>query len=735
MNVSPSAQTGGPSLPLFTATLFTSAFLLFWVQPLYSKLVLPLLGGSPAVWNTAMVFFQAVLLGGYAYAHALAKYVPLKRQVLIHLAVLAAAAVALPVALPPGWTPPREANPVFWLVGYLAAGVGLPFFAVSATAPLLQGWFSQGDHHHAEDPYFLYGASNLGSVLALIGFPLLLEPQWTLREQGWGWTFGYALLAALIAFCGTWAWRQPAAAAIDDEPATPPPSWRERLYWLALAFVPSSLLLGVTTHITTDLAAVPLLWVVPLLLYLLTFVIVFARRPLIPHPWMVAIQPILLVPLALYFAATSPIEILFPLHLAAFFVTAMVCHGELAARRPAVDHLTEFYLWLSGGGVLGGMFNALVAPIVFNGVYEYPLIVALACLLRPPALNLGPSRWWLDLLAPVVLAGGLFASKSWHEFDVDVLSRTQQGALFGGIGLFLLITSIRRVRFALSLTVALVLVGVVSHSEQTHILTRVRSFFGVYTVRATSNTEGRWHILTHGTTTHGAQNVDPAKALDPITYYHPTSPFGRVFATREENNLPIRRVGVVGLGTGTTVAYRKPEQRWTIFEIDPLMEKLARDPRYFTFMTQRGSDVPVVIGDARLSLAEMPDGHFDVMVLDAFSSDAIPIHLLTREALALYLKKLAPGGWLALHVSNRHLRLSPVVAELVADAGAAALEWYFERDDNDPWYIYGADWIVVAHRPEDLAALTADNRWSLPARAFGARLWTDDYSNVIQTFK
>lgn len=726
---------GGPSLPVFTATLFTSAFLLFWVQPLYSKLVLPLLGGSPAVWNTAMVFFQAALLAGYAYAHALAKYLPLKRQVVVHLTVLAVASLALPVALPAGWTPPRESNPVLWLIGYLVVGVGMPFFVVSATAPLLQGWFSQGDHHHAEDPYFLYGASNLGSVLALLGFPLILEPEWTLGQQGWGWALGYGALASMIALCGRWAWRQPPPTDDEDDSATPAPAWPRRLHWLALAFVPSSLLLGVTTHITTDLAAIPLLWVAPLLLYLLTFVIVFARRPLLPHGWMVALQPLLLAPLALYFSATAPIEALFPLHLAAFFVTAMVCHGELAARRPAADHLTEFYLWLSAGGVLGGMFNALIAPIVFNGVYEYPLIVAVACLLRPPALNLGASRWWMDLLAPAVLAGGLFAGKSWHQFDVDALDVTEQSIAFVAVGLYVLITSIRRVRFALTLGVTLVLIGIVSHSEQTHVLARMRSFFGVYTVRATASGDERWHVLAHGTTTHGAQSLVPEKTLEPITYYHREGPFGQMFKTREDAALAIRNVGVVGLGTGTTLAYRKPDQRWTIFEIDPLMERLARDRRYFTFAAELGGATPVVIGDARLSLTEEPDNRFDILVLDAFSSDAIPVHLLTREALALYLRKLAPGGWLAMHVSNRHLRLGPVVAELVADAGAAALEWYYEKSDQDGWYIYGADWIVVARRPEDLAVLAEDKRWDLPARAFGARPWTDDYSNIVRTFK
>ena len=396
-------------LPLYALTLGLSALLLFWVQPLFARLTLPLLGGAPAVWITAMLFFQAALLAGYLYAHLSVRWLGMRRQALLHGAVLLAAIVSLPIALPQGWTPPEGTMPAFWQIGLMAAGVGLPFFAVSATAPLLQRWFAHTGHAESANPYFLYSASNIGSIAALLGYPVLFEPVLGLQEQGLAWAWGYATLIALIGLCGVLLWRRhvadPPGAEGEGLTLSADITWGRRLWWTALAFAPSSLMLGATLHISTDLAAVPLLWVLPLVLYLLSFVIVFARRPLLPHRRMLALQIPALIVLAVVMAWDVPGPLgQVPIHLLAFFVVATACHGELAARRPAALHLTEFYLWMAVGGVLGGLFNAVVAPLLFDWVLEYPLMVAAVALLRPWSRHGGHRSLMLDFVQPAGLA-------------------------------------------------------------------------------------------------------------------------------------------------------------------------------------------------------------------------------------------------------------------------------------------------------------------------------------------
>ena len=400
---------------VFTATLALSAVLLFWVQPMFAKMVLPLLGGTPAVWNTSMVFFQAVLLAGYAYAHFSTRLLDVRRQSLLHLILLVCAFVVLPIAVATDWSPPTEATPVIWLITLLLVSIGLPFFALSATAPLLQKWFSHTRHTDASNPYFLYAASNFGSILALLAYPVLFEPFLGLIEQSRTWTFAYGGLVVLMAACAYLLRRYFApdaqhrhhVAATDLKANV---DWKLRLQWIILAFVPSSLLLGVTTHITTDVASVPLLWVMPLALYLLTFVIVFSKRPAIPHKWIVLIHAylVLLFVIALYVPVLS-IRVTLILHLGMFFVTAMLCHGELATHRPVASHLTEFYLWMSFGGVLGGGFNALLAPLIFSTNAEYPIAIVLACALRPTLAEGRRGRWTLDIILPVLVGAVLLA--------------------------------------------------------------------------------------------------------------------------------------------------------------------------------------------------------------------------------------------------------------------------------------------------------------------------------------
>jgi spermidine synthase len=714
-------------LLLYGATLFLSATLLFAIQPMFAKVALPLLGGSAGVWNTAMVFFQATLLLAYGYAHFGTRLGGARRQVPLHVLVLALGFLALPVA-GMAWTPPTEGTPVFWLIAFLAASIGLPVFAISATAPLLQRWFAATDHPAAKDPYFLYGASNLGSVIALLGYPVLLERLLTLKQQAQLWSAGYILLAALIGGCALVLWWRPAVPATraDSEPAAAAPLiWRQRGLWVLLAFVPSSLMLGVTTHISTDIAATPLFWVVPLTLYLLTFVLVFARRPLLRHAWMLRLQPFVLIPLALtidYLPAVFWLGL--ALHLLVFFVTAMVCHGELARRRPASAQLTEFYVWMSVGGVLGGMFNGLLAPIVFNGVYEYPLVLALACLLRPRKESAGAAFLWKDLIIPAVLLAVL----SLPMVEPARLGTVGVVIFYVVLGCLLLHAADRPLRFALVFAVAIF--GAAGMSHNFRWLEQERSFFGVNRIQLDGSRE--FTLLVHGNTVHGAEHRDPARRDEPLTYYSKEGPVGQLFALLTQRG-GIDRVGLTGLGIGTTLCYRQPGQHWTIYEIDPVVVRFARDVRYFHYLEDCAGDTPILLGDARISLAKAPPGQFDLLIFDAFSSDSVPVHLVTREALALYLDKLGAHGVIAFHISNRHINLQPVLANLAADAGLVA--WRqghrttaaMRKQD----YKMDSNWVVMARRADDAGALQSDSRWHRLTPQPGLRLWTDDYSNIL----
>jgi hypothetical protein len=722
--------------------MFVSAFLLFWVQPMFSKMVLPLLGGSPAVWNTCMVFYQAALLAGYTYAHTATRWLGVRRQAVFHLALLALIIFSLPIGLAHGWTPPAAGSPIAWLFLVLLVSVGLPFFVISTTAPMLQKWFAHSGHPAAHDPYFLYGASNLGSLMALLGYPVFLEPYLRLADQSWAWAGGYLGLLALIAVCAVMLWRAPAAsgtAMAQEGPASPGETpaaafcgsltLGSRLWWVLLAFAPSSLLLGVTTYLSTDIAAVPLLWVVPLAIYLLTFVLVFARKPLVPHRLTVLLEPYFVIAIALtFFLQLTGAWQFFLLHLVTFFLLAMVCHGELMQLRPGASHLTEFYLWMSVGGVLGGLFNALVAPMTFRAVIEYPLVIVVACLLRP-YLTSGawrPYRLLLDFLLPLALfglLGGLI------RLLPDGGSTLQWFGL--SCAAIVLCFSFRKrpVRFGLGIG-AVMLAGVWFTPNSSQILFQERDFFGVLQVK--QDLDRKFHLLTHGTTLHGAQSQDPASRRKPLTYYSRSGPLGQVFAALSEKGT-LRRIAVIGLGTGTVACYGQPGQHLTFYEIDPAVERIARNPHYFTFLKDCPAEVQVVLGDGRLSLQQAPDAGYDLIILDAFSSDAIPVHLLTREALRLYLAKLKKSGILAFHITNRYLDLRPVVGDLAREAGLSCLiqsgRKLSEEDEDE--YQCASTWVIMARDVQDLGRRLTLPRWHpLPGRP-GEALWTDDFSNIL----
>jgi len=740
----------GPHLiPLFALTALTSALLLFWVEPLFARLVLPLLGGSPSVWNTCLMFFQLALLGGYLYAHLSTRLLGVRRQALVHVGLLALAALALPVAIPAGWTPPASDSVVGWLLALLVVAVGAPFLVLSATAPLLQRWLAAMDHPSAADPYVLYAASNAGSFIGLLAFPTVLEPTLRLGQQSRLWTIGYLVAAGLTWACGWYVLRHaredslraadavgasaPSDVGTHPEPAAP--MRIERLRWVVLAFVPSSLLLGVTTYLTTDVAAVPLLWVIPLALYLLTFVIVFARAghtaPRLPvelHALLVTIFV-----LVLFWQAEIAPHWAYLLHLGVFTTTALVLHGELAASRPSPRYLTEFYLWLALGGALGGAFNALVAPVVFDSVKEYVPMVVLACFLRP-SRSRRPEGWmgWAQIIATAALPALVLA--------VTVVLSSDRRL---GLGVLVApIASVVATIIALTLRgsaplfgatlAAVALSGVVLFPPSESVLDTERSFFGSYRVAELR----RATFLYHGTTIHGAQFEDSARRTRPLTYYHPDGPVGQVFRSLAPR-LEGKRIGVVGLGAGSLLCYARPGQEWTFFEIDPLVERIARDPKYFTFLRDCPVQPRVVLGDARLTLARERPGTYALLVLDAFSSDAIPVHLLTREALRVYERLLEPGGVLLVHISNQHLQLEPVVAALAADAGLAGfINEYTPGAVRESGELdYRCDWVVLVKRREDAGGLTANLNWRGLAMGRPQRPWTDDYSNVFRVIR
>ena len=741
-------------LVLFSFTLFLSAFLLFWVQLMVGKMILPFLGGSPAVWNTCLFFFQATLLLGYGYSHLTSTWFSARRQAILHSILLLLPIAFLPITI--SGNPPQESNPILWILILLSLSVGLPFFLVSTSAPLIQKWFANTGHPASEDPYFLYVASNLGSLLGVLSYPILIEPNFSLTDQSWLWAIGYGLLILLTVGCVISFWRN-GKEALNNEATVSPiqslessPSIQQQAQWIILSFLPSSLLLGVTTYITTDLAAIPLLWAIPLAIYLLTFIFTFARKPLLPHNRLVAILPLLLAPLIILslLMVIQPVWLLLPLHLLGFFVTACVFHGELAKTRPPANHLTLFYFCLSLGGVLGGLFNAIAAPLVFPSVLEYPLILGLSLLLLRTYTESTKEEKETDknktlgLSKTLPISMGLLLGSLIVGFQIKTFSNNIIGLLFA---LVLLIGiryafAIHPIRFVAGLAL-IVLLSQFSIPSMGGILDTERSFFGVN--RVLNDQERGYHILLHGTTVHGKQSLDPQRRREPLTYFYPTGPIGQFFASLKSNEggvtttKPPSKIAVMGLGIGTLAAYAERGQQWTFYEIDPLVEKLALDSRYFTFLQDATAPFSIVLGDGRLRLADASDHSYDVIVMDAFSSDSIPIHLVTREAIQLYFNKLTEHGLLVINISNRYINLEPVLGTLAENLGLSTLR-QLEREISPAEKAIGksaSHWVLFARNQQDFGSLSQDARWQPISNNLQAPLWTDDFSNIFSVLR
>ena len=720
---------------LFAITIFLASALLFLVEPMIGKMLLPDFGGAPAVWNTCLAFFQAALLAGYGYALALARW-PLGRQMAVHAVALALPLFALPFSVRPEWVPLGQSEPMLAIAAILGATVGLPFVVLASTSPLLQQWLAATRHRHAADPYYLYAASNAGSMVGLLAYPLAVEPHLMLGQQSRAWAVGYAVFALLVAACAVTAWRQHRAST--DEP--PPrkqsagratvPDLAMRVQWAALAFVPSSLLLGVTSYLSTDVSPVPMIWIVPLALYLLSFMLVYSRLPVwMPRLFAVALP--LLVLAQIYHLFTShagehySVWRLAVIHLATFFSATMVCHGELARTRPATAFLSEYYLWLSLGGVLGGLFNALLAPLVFNSLLEYPLAMSLACAASPLVLWRWPrNRQWLDILVATVvgLISALMLFLNWQETsDVPILFCVT----------LCLLTIGRPVAFGLSAAAIFGVIGLYDDVVD-HVVLRKRDFYGVVLVQ--TDVENKFYCLTHGRIRHGQQRrSDNAAIRDvPLIYYYPTGPVGQVFGAQPPVLKKSAPVAVVGLGVGSLAYYGRAGQQFTFYEIDPHVERLARDDRYFTFLRDTKAECRVVLGDARLAMRAAPAHHYGLIVVDAFSGDAIPVHLLTHEAMQLYLEKLAPGGLLAFHISNQFLDLAPVLGNLARASSLVGLDqndFDVSPDEADAGKST-SHWVVLARRKADFGPLADDARWRRLSAAPELPLWTDHYTSL-----
>ena len=731
------------ALALFVATTFLSAFLLFAIQPLFAKMVLPVLGGSSSVWAVALCFFQAALLAGYGYAHLLIRHVAPASTGIVHLALALAAILALPIALPEGWTEPPGGEPYFWQLGLFTVAVGLPFVAVAANAPLLQAWFSRSGHPHAQDPYFLYAASNLGSLIALVSFPFVLEPTFGLTALAGYWTLLYVALVAALGACFALVRGAARSAAKRDAPEPSIATWRDRLGWCGLALVPAALLTAFTTHIATDIASAPLLWVLPLALYLATFVLAFQDRLPIPM-WLLLPAQLAAVIFALFELAQTKHDkwtLTSAAAVAVFFLSALVAHRTLYLTRPRARDLTEFYLWMSLGGVLGGLFAALIAPKLFSEVFEYPLLIALTMACRPGVF--ARRDWgsrellWLAGIAAVgltlVMYGSAWAAALGLSFGTWGFTAALT-LLFAVVAIAFWGHGARQLAAALLMFATVVMLPSSVKRGQAQ-----RSYFGVYRVTLSENAD--FNVLTHGTTLHGAQRIrgkDGHIIADttPGTYYYPDSPMAhaiKIVQARLDGEGEKGRFGVVGLGAGSLACYARKGEAWRFFEIDPVVVDIAIKSNHFTFLVNCQPKPDIVLGDARLTLAKEPDSSFDLLVVDAFTSDAVPAHLMTAEALQLYASKLKDGGVVVLHISNRYLDLDSVLGATLPLV--PQLKGLIVSDDKaDGSY---------AQNTSNVAVFAKDERALLPFRELegvqdfhngGLRPWTDDASDILGPF-
>ena len=729
---------------LFVLTILTGSFLLFLVQPMVARMAMPRLGGAPAVWISAQLIYQALLLGGYAYAHYLTRFTP-RTQSMVHIGLFILALLWLPVGLIAS-EPPANASVVLYVPWLLAASIGPLFLAVAAQAPLMQRWF----HFHSPkaDPYPLYAASNIGSFAGLIAYPLVVEPALGNSGQSWLWSGIYIALLLLVGACAFTIYRDrgdagdAADAAASDAADEAPPSLKRKLYWIMLAAVPSGLMLATTTHITTDMMSIPLLWALPLGLYLLSFSIAFAEKRGLAD-LILFLSPFLILCLggtALFSVTTSPLLML-GASLTLLFVVAVAMHSLMYRDRPSPRYLTQFYLLMSVGGVIGGIFCALLAPVIFDWVYEYPILILAAAALIPqnsliPRSGSEATQKTMRIVQ-IVLAIAVFASAIYSLY----YHGTPSDDNIAYIIIPLLLVGVWTVGNRPAMLIILLSIMLLADGwDKLQLRTdayRTRSYFGIYNIYA-DHSENLMKLV-NGTTLHGLQNLDPERASEPTSYYGSSSGVGIVLNRAEKLAPAGARVGIVGLGAGTLACYKQPGQQWHFYEIDPVMADIAKDPNHFSFLSRCTPDAPIHIGDARLTLDKQAAGSLDILVIDAFSSDAIPMHLLTREAFAVYRRVLCKDGILVVHISNRYFDLEPVIdAESRKGGWVTAVRWDYP-DDTDP-AVTSSTWIAMAASQDRLNIATAHGveyapEWTAVHKHPTFPGWTDDYGSVLPLVK
>jgi len=737
-------------LPLLGLTLFVSAFLLFCCEPMVGKMVLPILGGAASVWTTCVLFFQSMLLAGYVYTHLLGKIRRVRDQILIHASLMLIALAFLPIRFSSISGHPSDA-PITWLLGHLLIAVGIPFAIISATAPLLQYWLAKTPAAAGRDPYFLYATSNAGSLLALLAYPVLLEPRYGVTAQSRLWLDGYGVLLALVAFAAVLIWKEMTYIKDGETPdidnTTPAPNWETRAYWLAAAFVPSALMLAVTNHISLNIGSVPFLWVIPLAVYLLTFIMAFARRIRLSTALVSSIATLVLLVLFPIAAVGVPVHAseiwkLMAAHITILFFASLLCHSSLADRRPSTKYLTEFYFVIALGGVLGGIFTAIIAPALFSTVFEYPLLIALVAFFRQPR-NADQRMGWKDVAAVaafgLLLATAIYGIISWARIDItdfalswnDLKTSNNMAIAITEIVLILAVLLFRRRVFTFGLAFSILVVTYAlilpREFEGAARLFVARDFFGVKKVLYDRNENMR--KLLHGDTMHGVESLDITLAGEPLSYYHKTGPIGDVMTMLSSR--PNQHVGVVGLGTGTIAAYGSPSRHITFFDVDPQVVDIARN--FFTFIRRCGNDCNVIVGDGRLSIQAQPDREFDLLVLDAFNSDSIPAHLVSREAVRMYMSKLKPAGVLLFHVSNRYLDVERLATVVALDEGLPAFVRH--DDDEEPTGKAASDYVAAVRRAEDLSDIPHKEAWEQVEKPTDIKAWTDDYSNMMSVIR
>jgi hypothetical protein len=683
-------------MPIFAVTIFLSAFLLFQVQPMIARMILPWFGGTAAVWATCLMFFQTVLLAGYLYSHGIIERLRPGYQWMLHSFLLALALFFVPITPDASWKPDDPGAPALRILGLLAATIGLPYFLLSTTGPLLQAWYVQGKP--GSTPYRLFALSNLGSMIALVTYPPLIEPALPLRNQALAWSGGFLVFAVLCSFTGWRATR--AARPLPEHEPDPDNGAPERAgggthaLWILLAMCPSMLLLSITSHLSMDVAPIPFLWVLPLALYLLSFILCFDAAGWYRRPWFLGALPIALGGMAymtqLEHGERPDVRLMTGLFALGFFAACMVCHGELARLKPHPRYLTSFYLMVSLGGALGGVFVALAAPHVFNATHEFPVSLA-----------------FCGILAAVVV----YREKDW-VFRRDVLGWPS----------------------ILVFTLASTLTGYCARIIRDSVAESVvvaRNFYGEMRVRQYNDyyeMDG-YRTLVHGSINHGEQYTHPARRKEVVTYYCPETGIGRLMAMRAAG-FP-SRVGVMGLGAGTLAGFGRPGDTFRFYEINPLIQKIAHE--HFTYLKDTAALVEIRLGDARLTLEREPPQDFDILIMDAFSSDSIPIHLITREAIAAFFRHLKPEGVLAVHISNRYINLKPVLAQAAAALGKSTL--LVESDDNADGTCYGTTWVLMANGDTVLNRPALKDAGLPLEPAPWLRTWTDDYSNLFQVLK